>query len=108
MHLSRALLFYVLITKPVDQRLSKNLSKMPGLSVLVPTEEVDVPPPYNPHHQQVQDPTVSEGEPVPAVPKIYPDLPLSLPGWLSPPHTQRGLCPTTAELDCPPLQRGTS
>lgn len=61
--LCRPLLFYLfLITKSVDQRLSKNLGKILSLSVLVPTEQKRSWIPYSPHTQPVQDPTVPEGE----------------------------------------------
>lgn len=80
-------MFYVLITKPMSQRLSENLNKMPDLSVLFPTEEeVDILPHYNSCTQPGQDLTFSEGEP--AISKIYPGLPSPLPGWLSPLHTK--------------------
>ena len=87
MYLSRALRFSVVITKPMGQRLSEKLNKMPELSVLFPTEEeVGILPHHNPCTRPGQDLTFSEGEP--AVSKIYPGLPSPLPGWLLPFHTE--------------------
>lgn len=64
---------FVLVTKSISQGLSRNLSKIPDLSILA-SVEMDFPLP-------VQDPAIYEGDHAPTVPRIYPTLPSTSRTW---------------------------
>lgn len=89
---------FVLVTKSISQGLSRNLSKIPDLSILA-SVEMDFPLP-------VQDPAIYEGDHAPTVPRIYPTSTSALNFT----HLVcAGLCSTPDKQDLSyfPSQRGT-
>lgn len=64
---------FVLVAKSISQGLSRNLSKIPDLSILA-SVEMDFPLP-------VQDPAVYEGDHAPTAPRIHPAFPSTSCTW---------------------------